>query len=462
MLRIAISITIVWGCLAFESDYHCSDKKICCYYPCDKLYLSHDHSEIGQEGNCGFGCTDGLVPDLNGVVHTQLYFMHDYYWADHNIYDYYDEDGPMKIEGSDKNMFDRCFDQCFPGATRRPTTLPTPKGPTPLPTPQLPTPAPNSCLIECGKSRCAEEMPRFLFAGQSNMEGHTEEARQGLFQELVNTVTSKESKAVKLSKMEDYIMAAQESTLGSSKAEAKGVYRLRKIIKKNNFIKKPYKKAVCSWTNPADSTKLDCERPVSPTARCGDNYGPELMFAHVFPTRKSPLKKKRIGITKVAQGGTEIYRHWMKINDGEQENFWQTLVDAITASKGSIEGFVWFQGENDSFETWNKENYLDNLSTFIGDVRDKIHKTSSKFKSPADVPVIIVELGNWIYLDIDQTVINAQRTFVENTENTVLVKSGVHKNPNKRLSKFYHFNAASQLIIGQRIAKAMAKLLKDA
>jgi len=357
-------------------------------------------------------------------------------------------------------MFDRCFNQCFPGETLNPTALPTSKGPTSAPTPQRPTPAPNSCLLECGEAQCAKDIPRFLFAGQSNMEGHTYEARLGLFQELVDTLTSKESKTVKLNKMEDYIMLAQASTEGSSKAEAKRMYRLRKIIKKKNF-KKPHKKVVCSWTNPLRKTELDCERPVSPTA-CGDNYGPELMFAHVFPKKKSPLKKKRIGIIKVASGGTEIYKHWMKSNDGEDANFWQTMVDAITASKGSIKAFVWFQGENDSFAAWNKENYLENLTTFIGDVRREIHKSSSNFESPADVPVIIVELGNWIYLDIDEAVINAQRAFVKNTNNTALVNSGVNKNPEKRLSKFYHFNAASQLIIGDRVAKAMAKLLNEA
>merc|ERR1719162_2000830 len=133
--------------------------------------------------------------------------------------------------------------------------------------------------------------------------------------------------------MEGSIMLAQASTEGSSKAEAKRMYRLRKIIKK-----------------------------------------------------KSPLKKKRIGIIKVASGGTEIYKHWMKSNDGEDANFWQTMVDAITASKGSIKAFVWFQGENDSFAAWNKENYLENLTTFIGDVRREIHKSSSNFESPADVP----------------------------------------------------------------------------
>ena len=38
-----------------------------------------------------------------------------------------------------------------------------------------------------------EDIPRFLFAGQSNMEGHTEEAKEGLFTEIVDTIKGKDS-----------------------------------------------------------------------------------------------------------------------------------------------------------------------------------------------------------------------------------------------------------------------------
>jgi len=305
-----------------------------------------------------------------------------------------------------------------------------------------------------------EEIPRFLFAGQSNMEGNTEEAKPGLFTEIVDTIKGGGTKAEKLEQMEADLNDAKESTPGSSEKEAKDLYKLRRIIKKRNFHTTTYKKAVCGWTNPAYDTKLDCERPVSPTA-CGNEFGPELMFAHVFPRKKGPLKKKKIGIIKVAQGGTEINKHWMKANDGEEDNYWQHMVDAVKASKGSIEGFVWFQGENDSFESWNKENYLDNLTEFIADVRKEIYNSSEKFQSPSDVPVVIVELGNWIWLDVDPAVIYAQRNFVEKTPNTSLVNSGIDDNPNKRLSKFYHFEAGAMMIIGSRVAKAMAKLLKN-
>lgn len=241
------------------------------------------------------------------------------------------------------------------------------------------------------------------------------------------------------------------------------MYKLRRYIKKESFtgIKKPYKRVVCSWTLPDEDndTKLDCERYVSPTA-CGDNYGPELMFAHSFPTKKSPLKLQRIGVIKVARGGTQI-TEWMK-NGGRDLKMWQVTADTIAAAKGSIEAFVWFQGESDSFDEENKNDYYDNLTTYIADIRNEIFQSSSKFQKASDVPVVIVELGPWIYYGVDPTVIEAQREYVKNTANTALVNTGNNDDENKRLSKFYHFDAAAMMIIGDRIAKAVAKLLRDA
>jgi hypothetical protein len=39
--------------------------------------------------------------------------------------------------------------------------------------------------------------------------------------------------------------------------------------------------------------------------------------------------------------------------------------------------------------------------------------------------------------------------------NSILVNTGANDDPKKRLSKFYHYDAASQLVIGDRIAKVI-------
>jgi len=427
-----------WRCSA------CTDKTTCCYFPCDRLTLDHDGTQLGQVGNCGENCIDGIVPDLNGVVHWELYLWKSTYFSGSVNYAY--GNGPLEIEGPDKNMWDRCYSQCF--ADDRPTSAPTLTA--------EPTPTVIPCLQNCdntGETTCqTDDISRFLFAGQSNMEGHTKDASQVLFTKIVNILNTKRKRKHQLKKMKIYLNQAKEATSHSSTNEARLMWFLRRYLKKN-VINEDHKDAVCSWTNPSFMQDLDCERPVSSTA-CGDTYGPELMFAHRFPTLDTPLRGKPVGIIKVAAGGTEIYKDWMK-NSGI---YWRYMKNAIVAAEGSIEAFVWFQGENDSFDDWNKDNYLQHLTEFIADIRDEIFRSSTKFQSAIEVPVVIVELGMWIY-GIDRTVIEAQQEFVKSTANTLLVSSGSHDDTTKMLSKFYHLDAASILIIGSRISKAVAALL---
>jgi hypothetical protein len=266
-----------------------------------------------------------------------------------------------------------------------------------------------------------------------------------------------------------HLNKAEVAELLTSKNEARYIYAMRRHLKKNQVFN-DHPTTTCSFTDRNSMLKLDCEQPLSSNA-CGggrEGYGPEFMFGHIFPKLKSPLKGKSIGITKVAKGGTEIYKHWMKetkddetdgTEDQELFHHWYPLVDAIKGAKGSIEAFVWFQGENDSFSDWNMDNYFDNLTQFIADVRQEIFNSSAgKFSSPDDIPVIIVELGGWIY-GIDTRVPDAQNKFVENDPNAALVKTGGSGRDKEKMTKFYHFDAASLLIIGKRIAQEMAKIL---
>jgi len=306
-----------------------------------------------------------------------------------------------------------------------------------------------------------DDIPRFLFAGQSNMVGNSNQNIEGLFDDLVDALNTKKSKKKQINKMKKLIMETDAITTLTAKNEAKFMYDIKKYMKENK-ITQDHKKIICSFTNPNEQSQLDCERPVSPEA-CGadDGYGPELMFAHAFSKLKGPYKGKKVGVVKVAEGGTEISDNWMKGNNGVGKNHWQFLADTIKAAKGSIEAFVWFQGENDSFDDWNRDNYLTNLTEFVSDVRDEIFEVSTgKFSQPSDIPVIIVELGGWIYFDVSKTVVEAQRTFVANDPKALLVETGGSDNEKKQLSKFYHFDSASLLIIGYRIAKKLKKLLQ--
>ena len=265
------------------------------------------------------------------------------------------------------------------------------------------------------------DIPRFLFAGQSNMVGHSMQAKPDLFLELINALKSEGTKAEKISKMKEQIMKANVSTLYSSANEAKILYAMRRFLTKPKILNPTEENALCSFTDPSFMDELDCERSVTPTA-CGGKYagigefGPELSFAHSFRTSETKYNGKQIGIIKVAVGGTQIQKNWSKENSGNaedenNENYWQYIADAIEASNGTIAGFVWFQGENDSFDEANYENYLEHLTTFIANVREEIFSSSTAFQSARAIPVVIVELGAWIY-GMNPAVIVAQRKFV--------------------------------------------------
>ena len=215
----------------------------------------------------------------------------------------------------------------------------------------------------------------------------------------------------------------------------------------------------CSFTDPRNR-KLDCERPLSPTA-CGyRTFGPEFMFGHIFPKLNSPLKGKAISIAKVASANSQIYHNWSKQNKYHFWSYWNGTVDTIKAAKGTIEGFVWFQGESDNYNEVNRQTYLGNLTQFVADIRQEIYNSSlTKFTSPDVIPVIICELG-YGYYSSNPTVVYAQRTFVENDPYARLVKTGAEYGDG-RMTSYYHYDSASMLIIGQRIAQTMAKMLRE-
>jgi hypothetical protein len=283
-----------------------------------------------------------------------------------------------------------------------------------------------------------------------------------MIQILNNSTYSGKGKRQRLRRL---LNQATGSDMRSSKNEARIIFKMRRHLREDVILSN-HPNSTCSFTFPLKMSSLDCERPVTPIA-CGSGhseYGPELMFAHVFPKLNSPFKQKPISVTKVAVGGTQIYPRWMEENKDEQKNYWNALVDAIKGAKGTIEAFVWFQGESDHFVDGNSEErnyYLGNLTSFVAEVRNEIYDVAppSKFISPEDIPVIIVELGRFIWKRGDE-IISAQRAFVENDPNAVLVNTGVSDKKREQLSGYIHYNVASQLIIGERIAIAMAQILR--
>ena len=123
-------------------------------------------------------------------------------------------------------------------------------------------------------------------------------------------------------------------------------------------------------------------------------------------------------------------------------------------------GIVWFQGENNIFvDHDNTHAYEQNLARFIGDLRSLIYTLDKTvFATPSSIPVVIVQVGCWIQgiKPRGPVIAKAQANFVQNEQRMGAKTSLVYT---KDLSCNSHYDEASQLIIGYRVASALQTLL---
>ena len=98
------------------------------------------------------------------------------------------------------------------------------------------------------------------------------------------------------------------------------------------------------------------------------------------------------------------------------------------------------KGENDAFSKPFATAYEKNLAALIDDVRAAIG-------NPV-LPVVIVQIGYWAStLAYGREVIEAQAKYVASDPRSILVRT-------MDLSRYYHFDPASYLVIGSRMARA--------
>jgi hypothetical protein len=126
-------------------------------------------------------------------------------------------------------------------------------------------------------------------------------------------------------------------------------------------------------------------------------------------------------------------------------------IRSIDTNKNAWTAIVWFQGENDVFLGADNANaYLQYLTDFIYEVREEMFMVDDTIcPSAQDIPVVIIQVGCWTQgLLLGPIIAKAQATFVEGDENAALVKTD-------DVSCHYHYDDASQLIIGERVAEAL-------
>jgi Carbohydrate esterase, sialic acid-specific acetylesterase/Immunoglobulin I-set domain len=306
-----------------------------------------------------------------------------------------------------------------------------------------------------------EELPMFLLAGQSNMEGNVDAT---LFQNILADLASAANTDVKAALAERIRVwhqvpnngyASYGYTPAMAALEASELVRLSAAGLVGAELTTPNTKVLCAWNTAAVAPLF-----VSSLAtKCGNAYGPELVFGQAL----SKAGYSSTSLIKVAHGGTNLYVDWRSpLSGGTVGPLYTELrarIQSLKSAPASVNpscktqgcrwsAFVWFQGENDSFVSANGLSYEQNLKNFIADVRSDVG-------SPT-LPVIIVQTGSWAQsLAFGKNVAAAQSSVVSADKYTRLVTTS-------DLSGFYHYESASKLIIGDRIAQAVKALLASA
>jgi hypothetical protein len=306
-----------------------------------------------------------------------------------------------------------------------------------------------------------EELPMFLLAGQSNMEGNVDMA---LFQSLMADLASAANTDINARLAERIRYWHKDTNNGyagygyspqMASFEASELVRLNAAGLVGADLTTPNTKVLCSW-NAAGVAPLFVS---SLATKCGNAFGPELVFGQAL----SKAGYSSTSLIKVAHGGTTLYVNWRSpLSGGTVGPLYTELrsrIQSLKSAPASVNpscatrgcrwsAFVWFQGENDSFDSANGLSYEQNLKNLIADVRSDVG-------SPT-LPVVIVQTGTWAQsMAFGKNVAAAQSSVVTADKYARLVNTS-------DLSGFYHYDSASKLIIGDRVAQAVKALLAAA
>ncbi len=177
-----------------------------------------------------------------------------------------------------------------------------------------------------------------------------------------------------------------------------------------------------------------------------NTFGPELAFGRGLTDQ---LKDKKIALIKFAEGGTSLAKDW---NPEVKERLYPAFLEFTRKSlkelkdQGhtyTIRGMIWHQGESDAALT--AEDYQKRLTAFITAVRTDL--------KVADLPFGIGEV-------YDNNKRNAVREAQHKTAQSVKGAFLVSCEGLKTFDGGTHFDAASQIELGNRFATGMVKALE--
>jgi hypothetical protein len=314
-----------------------------------------------------------------------------------------------------------------------------------------------------------QELPMFLMAGQSNMEGNVDAT---LLQSLLTELASSASTDTIKTNMAELIRywhvdanngyAKYGYTPQMAAFEASELVRLKATGLVGANLTTPNPKVFCAWNSSTVSQLVFSTLPT----KCG-GPGPELVLGQAL----TKAGYSTTSLIKVAVGGTNLYSDWrspLSVPSGGNEGYLytrlRTRIQSLKTTPASVNpscatkackwsAFIWFQGEADSDNnpqksSANADAYEQNLKNLIADVR--------KDAGSPTLPVVIVQTGAWAQSLAFGKIVAAAQTAVVNADKYARIVN------TSDLSGFYHYDPAAQLIIGERVALAVQSLLAAA
>jgi hypothetical protein len=193
---------------------------------------------------------------------------------------------------------------------------------------------------------------------------------------------------------------------------------------------------------PQDDVLFYCNSTLT-TLRPGYGYqttqfGPEITFGRTIADNSPSVQ---YALIKYAAAGTALYNDWAPTTGPQYTAFRNTVTAGIAALQAAghtteIVGMLWHQGESDAIEG-QQNNYQTNLTNFIADMRSNYG---------TNLPFLIGEIrrsnANLI------TVADAQIAVAAADPYAIFVPAA-----DLVFQDAYHFDTASQMILGQRFAQ---------
>eukprot|EP00984_Skeletonema_dohrnii_P035252 scaffold34795_cov183-Skeletonema_dohrnii-CCMP3373.AAC.1 len=296
----------------------------------------------------------------------------------------------------------------------------------------------------------------FLLSGQSNMVGHTTSSESmtgsadywNSIKSILDSATAnggsgsgnltimQEQLYNIIYKENENIYESNESNGQVATTLTNGVMDLYKSGLLTD-LDTPLQFGKCSFQEASDSRVYDVSRgtvPISTTSNCGHSFGHELLFARTMELGS------------------------MNFNTTREFELHKSAIEEQKGQQGEWKGFIWHQG---SQAVWSAQQYGEdrsltyygNLTGLVSEVRELMFQNSSSWRCKEEIPVVIVQVGYWPgYNNATRRTRDAQARFCTQDPRAVLVKTD-------DLSRYYHYDAASFLISGNRIANAYQEAL---